>query len=411
VTWGSAVWDADLWEGGPPPSDLIGKDWSVWYQFGNGIATGMGDLSGLLVEARWTTDSHSRGDGTYRGDIQPGAATVRFWDPDRVLDNMQAGAGGGSLWLLYKPTGACWCYFYETFARGVFTPGDPMAADCVFTGTTWNPSYLNARPQTAFAAQAVTARLNAIVASIATVNTAGVPITAAVATQNQQCPAVVADSNGHGPSYLQSIRNAAADGVAWLAASAPIGGPGQAILHYERWETVGATRRLSNEQIVAGPPTTNDYTTTFNVIQWAGANAAGTSVYNATQLTTYGDWQNPQSYRLVGNVNPSGGAEYTGVLATSNQLFEDLNQVLGPFLLSSVSLQSGNRATAAGADAGEQWDPYTMVYGPADKAVLDVDGQGDRNYRVTQTSHRLTARVWQAVHTLELFSAPYQLPT
>jgi hypothetical protein len=407
-TWGSAVWDSGVWAGGPPPGAGWGDDWSAWYQFGPGVVY---DLTAMLVEARWATDSHSLGDGTYRGDIQPGSCTVRLWDPGHQLDINNGGASG-SLWLLYKPTGACWCYFYDSFARGLYAPGDPTDADCVFTGSPW-PTYLtNPRTQTSFPSQSVTARLNAIVASIRSILTGLPPMVGSIAGQSQAVAATVADQSGNYPNYLQAIRDAAADGVAWLSASAPAGGPGQLLLEYERWETLGIRRALPDSQIVAGPPTTAAAMWAINTVQWGATNGAtgvqtALTVHDTSNINIWGT-QGPGVFRLWGNVGTgAGNAEYGSALATGNQITTDYH---GNPVLSSVDLQSGNRWQPDGTPAVDGWDPYTHVFRPHDIAdIKDYNGQ-TVSYRVQKSDHRLTARVWQTTHTLEKYTAPMALP-
>ena len=153
-------WDVNEWNAGPPPEPGWGDDWAWWYQVGT---AGIIPLNELVVEARWTTDSHTLGDGTFRGDLQPGTLTARLWDPQHQLDNLDK---LGAVWAAYKPTAQVWCWFYDQFARGLYAPGDPAAADCVFTGTQWPVRLTSSQGSLAPAVQTAAARLAAIVANL-----------------------------------------------------------------------------------------------------------------------------------------------------------------------------------------------------------------------------------------------------
>ena len=80
--WGRGVWGVDLWGSAYGPSGRWKSDWVFWYQTGR---TFQRDLTGMVVEAHWTSDSHTLGDGTLRGDIQPGNCQIRLNDPEHVL--------------------------------------------------------------------------------------------------------------------------------------------------------------------------------------------------------------------------------------------------------------------------------------------------------------------------------------
>ena len=400
-----AHWDVNAWNAGPPPAPGWGDDWAWWYQVGTG---GIVPLNELVVEARWTTDSHTLGDGTFRGDLQPGSLTVRLWDPGHLLDNLDK---LGAVWACYKPTAQVWCWFYDQFARGLYAPGDPAAADCVFTGTQWPVRLTSSQGSLAPAVQTAAARLAAIVANLNAVTVLNLPaVTGNIAAQTQQVSAPAFSGFGY-PSYLALVRDAATDGIAWLAPAATPPAAGTLVLTYARWETVKATRTLDRSQIVAGPPTTasSDWVTT--AVTWSGTNAA-TGVQTTQGMSTPSSWQTwgyvGPSLRVYGNI-ASGGPELTPVQNTAVALMGDRADATEQ-LLSSVSLQSGTRWTADGKPSPADWDPYAHVFAPTDVAQID-DGAGHlKKYRVTKSDHRLTSTVWQTTHYLDKYTAPSPLP-
>ena len=408
AVWDSAVWNADEWQAPPIPPPGWGDDWSWWYQVGSTIIL---DLTGLLVEARWTTDSHTLGDGTFRGDIQPGTLTARFQDPERNLDNLNK---LGAVWALYKPTGACWCWFYDSFARGLYAPGDTQAADCVFTGTMWPSRLTTPSADTAFPSQSVNARLTAIVSwlngQLAGMNLP--PITAQIAAQSQTVPAAVADATtGQYPSYLAFIRAAAANGVAWMSAAASPGAPGTLILNYARWETSN-TRILDRSQIIAGPPTTasTDFLVTF--VQWTailGTTGAASGFWFAGPGAPTWGYQGPGAMRICGNVTLGSGPEQPACQTTAQRLSNDRSNPSEQYL-NTVSLQSGSRSSPTGGPSSAAWDPLAMNFSPTDVASITDDAGAAHLYRVTKTDHRLTVTIWEAVHTLEKFTPATPLP-
>ena len=413
-TWDSATWDAvdAEWRGTPPPSGAAGwgGDWAWWYQVGT---VKLYDLTELVVEAVWSTDSHSYGDGTFRGDIQPGTLTVRLWDPHHIFDTPDR---RGAIFAAYLPTGACWCWFYESVTRGLFAPGDPIDADCVYIGSTWAARMANPNPAAGYPAQSVSARLAAVVATLAS-TTSGInlpPITASVASQNQRVVALAADANGLYQGWLQTVRDAAAPGVAWLSAVTVNPGDaaagGRLVLNYARWETTNA-RTLDRSQVIAGPPVTDSQEWAITQVTWAATN--GTTAAQ-TALAVYSGFlgisgaQGPTGLRLWGDVSAA-GAEHAAANATAGQLINDRAQTDREHL-SNVTVQSGRRRAAGGGPALADWDPYSHTFAPTDVLALNDAGGTPRYYRVTKSDHRLTASTWQTVHTLETFTAPTPLP-
>ena len=405
--WDNGKWDEAEWAGSPPPEQTWGTDWAWWYQLSNWDPAI--NLNPLLVEARWTTDSHTVGDGTYRGDLQPGTLTARFWDPGHQLDNLDK---FGAVWACYKPTGACWVWFYDSFTRGLFSPGDPAAADCVFTGTMWPSRLTSLRNDTNFASQSVNARFAAIVTGLGAPGMSLPAVTGAVAAQNQTMLASASDTSTGVllfPGYLTAVRDAATDGIAWMQPTAAPPAAGTLTLNYARWETTNP-RTLDKSQVVAGPAVTASIDWLITLLVWAATNgtnaAASTFHLFASNVATVGV-QGP-NLRLWGDVSTTGAPEYVGANGTGVALVNGHSDATEQ-VLSSVSLQSGLRWSAAGKPAAADWDPYAHVFSPVDVMSLDT-GSGPKQYRVTKSDHRLTASVWQTTHYLDKFTAATPLP-
>ena len=135
---------ASVWDDGPLGCRRLGRPGPAARP--GGVTTGAGGIrsarAGHRRRAEPTCWSRPAGRPTATPwATAPSAATCSparsrpaFWDPDHRLDNLDK---LGAVWALYKPTGACWCWFYDSFARGLVAPGDPAGADCVFTGVTW----------------------------------------------------------------------------------------------------------------------------------------------------------------------------------------------------------------------------------------------------------------------------------
>jgi hypothetical protein len=407
TAWDGAIWDTSHWQYAPAAVGW-GSDWRFWYQVADG-AGGVVELTNLVVEARWTTDSHTMGDGTFRGDIQPGTVTVRLWDPGHQLDSLNK---LGALWAFYAPTGAAWCWFYDSFTRGVYAAGDPTDADCVYTGTPWPMRATNPRYETNFPVASVNARLNAVVTLLSNAYIWYPHVAANVAGQTQTCAAVAVNSDdGTYESILQVVRDSAATGVAWLSAvGAPRGGRGSLALNYARWETANQ-RSLDRSQIVAGPSTTASEDWFLNWVGWSAVNGT-TGVTTKNQfapaaVNPYGK-QGPGRMRMWGDVSAS-GPEYNATNLTGQQIATDHNNP-SELVLSSIDVQSGSRSTSAGAPSPASWDPYAHTLAPTDTALLTDNAGATKLYRVTKSDHRLTATIWQTTHTLEKFTAPTPLP-
>ena len=409
--WDGAHWDVNRWNAGPPPEPGWGDDWAWWFQ--PGAAGSPIALNGMLVEARWTTDSHTIGDGSFRGDVQPGTLTARLWDPNHLLDNLDK---YGAIFAWYRPTNAVWCWFYDNFARGLYAPGDPAAADCVYSGVTWPTRLTSLRNETGFAAGSVAARFAAIVAGLGAAGLYLPKVTGAVAAQSQQMLASAADTSTGVllfPGYLAAVRDAATDGVAWLGyTTAGPTGPGAMVVHYARWETA-TVRILDRSQIVAGPPVTASIGWLITLLVWAatnGANAAASTFHLFGPSVSTVGVQGPGTLRLWGDVSTTGAPEWNAANATGVRLINDRADATEQ-TLSSISLQSGARWQAAGGQPSKAtWDPYAHIFAPTDVARID-DGAGHlKDYRVQKSDHRLTSTVWQTTHYLEKYTAATPLP-
>jgi hypothetical protein len=229
-------------------------------------------------------------------------------------------------------------------------------------------------------------------------------------------PAATVDtSTGWGayPSFLASVRDAATDGVAWLAAAPPNTdtGPGTLVLNYARWETTTA-RTLDRSQVIAGPPVTASAGFVMSVVSWAavkGDTGAQTAlaVASTTAAGTFG--YQGLSLRLYGDVTNPGGAELNAANQTATAVLNDRANP-SETILDTVDVQSGWRTGPTGGPSSAEWDPYAHTFAPTDVVAL-VDNYGaTKHYRVTKSDHRLVATVWQTTHTLEKFTAPAALP-
>jgi hypothetical protein len=405
-TWGTAKWDTGEWQGAAPPSQDWSKDWRWWYQTANTVNL---ELNGLVVEAIWSTDSHTLGDGTFRGDLQPGTLTLRLWDPGHQLDSLDR---HGAVWALYKPTGVAWCWFYDSLTRGLYAAGNPLDADAVFTGTPWPSRLVTPTNDGNFPAQSASARLAALVNRLNTsANRLTLPtITGAVAAQSQMVPATVTSGTiGYYPDYLSIVRDAATNGVAWWTPVAGATGPGTLTLNYARWETANA-RTLDRSQVVAGPPTTGPIAYFFSICAFDGINAAGVQTsWLVTSANTVAGAQGP-TLRVYGDITVTpAGAEFAACNQTANNLLADRSDPTEK-VLTTVEVQSGRRTHADGSPATVDWDPYAHRFSPVDVAAL-VDNNGTTcHYRVARSDHRLTATLWTTTHTLDKYTAASPLP-
>jgi hypothetical protein len=407
--WDQTKWDLSSWQGQVfPPGAGWRYDWQVWFQSSGAVQW---DMTASVVEARWSTDSHTPGDGTFRGDLQPGSLQIQLHDPAHraeTLDKL------GTVWLHYSPANFTWGFYLETVTRQLVAPSDAAAADVVLTASTW-PLRLTTDCLKNFArpAERVDTRLTALAAQLNGNADLHLPqYTAQVASQSQICTPVAtlgwADLVTY-PSALSLVRAAAADGVAWIDAQQTPAGLGRFVLRYERWETVTG-RALTDSDIVAGIPFDQTSADVITHAVWNGTNAAGaaTTFEHASQAAwNYGDGK--ITMRLWGDLSFN-TAEYNAASQTTTNLFTVRTQPNAE-RLSAVTATSGPRMHPAGT-AGPAWNPAAHVWSPIEYLSWSSSQfpgwQGA--YWVTKTDHRLRAAAWDSAHTLELYSAATPLP-
>jgi hypothetical protein len=400
--WDQGKWDADTWGG--PVSGWHG-DWQFWYQVGNSWDR---DLTPLVVEARWTTDAQTLGDGTFAGDIQPGKCTIQLKDPGRTTQNPPLDRLG-AVWAQYLPTGACWCWFYDTVSRGLYAPGDPLGADVVFQGVTWPARLTGNTVGWSVPAQPVSTRLGTIVSYMN--SGLNLPtVTGAIATQNQLVTAITWDTGTSlSPGVLDALRTAGSPGRVWLEPTrVGRGGPGSLILHYDRWETVNVRPILSGWNVIAGP--TYDQSVGFVVayVTW-NAVKGDTGAQSSSTTGSTNTYGTPRlTMRMNGDVTFSTGPESSSCITTASSIIA--KRTAGTQYASAVSVTSGDRR-GAGGTLTHPWDPSTHVYKQSDSVqVNQADGSSIGNYRVAKTDHRLTATTWESVHTLDMYVQATALP-
>jgi hypothetical protein len=413
-TWGTSKWGQAAWVGGPagPPGAGWGDDWRFWYQLGGVVVA---ELTDLVVEARWTTDSRTFGDGTFRGDIQPGKCTIRLWDPGGTLDTVDK---LGAVWAQYQPTGATWCWFYGSVTRGLYAPNDPQAADVVYSGLPWAPRMTSdVYTETGRAAESTTARISALVDQLTTTLLAWkMPvINKDIDTQSQLVAARVRQTTtpfNFYPNYLQAFRDAATDGVFSLDAQCPApGGPGNLIARYKRWETHN-DRNLNTGQVIAGPAVDTDVTALTTYLLWTATrgDTGAQSTFNDGQGGSGAYGYSGPSLRLYGDVS-AGGAELGAVQSTSDGALSVRSDPTVKHT-SSVMVQSGDRFTSQGKPSTNDWDPRAHVWAPTDMCMFHptTDGATTQFTWVTHSDHILNAQMWQTVHTLEPWTIGAALP-
>ena len=410
AVWDAGRWDADEWQGQPPEPGGWGADWVWWYQGGPQTGGATVSLNEMLVEARWTTDAHTMGDGSFRGDIQPGSITLQLWDPGHILDHLDK---YGAVFATYLPTGAAWCWFYDAFTRGLVAPGDPAGADCVFQGVTWAARMTDLRQDTNYPAQSVAVRLAAVAASMGAAVVNLPPVAANIAAQTQAVPAAAPDSTYTTmyPGFLAVVRDAATNGVAWLSAAGTGPGTGRLTLNYAKWETV-TVRTLDRSQIVAGPPSTAGIDFVLNWVQFDALKAGVTTTVVSQLATPPGGYQSiglaEVGFRLYGDVSPA-GPENQGAVQTGARIISD-HADAAEQTLSTVDLQSGPRWTRGGVASNALWDPYGHTFTPTEVAKIDIGAGVLKQFRVIKSDHRLTSTVWQTTHYLEKYTAAWPLP-
>ena len=409
--WGAGRWGRDTWGRRSYPPGAVWRDqWRVWYQYGSTTYPEW-DLTDLVVEARWSTDGHTMGDGTFRGDLQPGRLALKLIDPTQRATGLDQ---SGTIWLRFEPTEATWCFFIHDITSLLAPPGDPARWDVVVTADSWpdrltTPSYNSLRPF-----ETVTNRLNAIVTRLGSDTGLILPgVTGAVATDPHYVQALTQTTGTpsvFSPPFLDQVRQAAANGVAWLEArSVPTPHtPGTLVLHYDLWGTVTA-RPLYEAQVDTDTPWTFGLDHVITQTVWTGTDNAGTQTTIDQVGSGYGTWGvlKMGPLRILGDV-AFAGAQLAAVTATGNTILHDHGNPTQ--LVDQIVVTSGDRSHPDGTPS-TPWDPAANVWTPTDVMQWHRFGASTlETYRVTQTEHRLTATVWESTHHLEMFSSPTALP-
>ena len=412
-TFPPGVWDGPAWDGVGwqatqfAPGAGWGSDWQVWFQDGVNVVW---DMTASVVEARWTTDSYTTGDGSFRGDLQPGSLQMQIHDAGHRAETLPR---TGTIWLRYLPANLAWGFYLDTVTRQLVAPTDPTAADVVIQGSAW-PVRLTTDCLHTFTrpAERADTRLTAIAAWLSQNTDLALPrYTANVAAQSHAAPAVAAVPTwGTYPAALTLIREAAADGVAWLTASTDGTGAGQFALNYARWETA-PPRDLVASDVVAGIPYDASMDSLISAVEWTGMKGDGTTIVNAasgSKVYNYGFVK--ASMRVLADLGV-GTADQSAVNYTGLNLINTHSDPT-PAQLSAVTCTSGPRTTPAGA-TGPPWRPTAHVWTPNE--VLNwvaPAGQtwGYTAYRVVKTAHRLRAAAWDSAHTVEPYTPASPLP-
>jgi hypothetical protein len=407
--WDQPAWDQVAWQTQRfPPGAGWGYDWQVWYQYAGAVTW---DMTASVVEARWSSDSYTAGDGTFRGDLQPGTLALQVHDAAHRAETMSK---LGTIWLHYSPANMTWGFYLDTITRQLVAPSDPTAADVVIQGSTW-PIRLTTDCLHSFtrAAERCDTRLSALAAWLSQNADLHLPrYDASIVADSHVAPAVAATSwaSTVSPSALSLIRQAAADGVAWLSSSVDGAGLGKFQLNYARWEAA-PQRNLVASDVVAGIPYDSSMDTVITGVEWDGTGPDGTQITNTigtTNIFTYGFVK--VTMRVLANLNP-GQADQSAVNLTGVNL---LNVHADPTIskLSTVTCTSGARSTPAGA-LGPPWNPAAHVWNPSEVLHwVPPAGQawGYSNYRVIKTDHRLRAAGWDSAHTVEPYTPASPLP-
>lgn len=389
--WDAGIWDADTWG---PAGAVWGDTWDWWVQNG---PTRAQTLSPYIVEARWTTDSYTPGDGTFRGDVQPGRLALRIVDPHGTLQTINK---TGQIWGCYRPTGATWCFFVDTIARPLVAPGDPAGGYRVISASSWPARLTTTSYGTGRDAETVSARFAYLVGQWQSDYFLSLPaVTADITADNHVVPANVGAIN----PWIQIARDAAANGVFWLEAIRDPAGFGRWIVHYDLWGALNPYRSVPNNQIVAGTVTEQGIGDLVTKVSWAGTSAAGVATafdqygaYHSYGLMTYGPM------RVLADL---AGADLTAVTNTGAAILNDRGDPTYPYI-SAVSFVSGARRTPSGTIVA--WDPTMMVWAPNNVMRLTVSGVV-YSWRVTSTAHTLTARTWGATASLVRYTVPATL--
>jgi hypothetical protein len=383
-----------------------GTDWRVWYQQSGG--TGLDwDLTTKVVEAQWTTEGHTFGDGTLRGDLQPGHLNLKLNDRDGLVVTLSM---TGTIWLQYRPTGATWCYFIDTITAGLSPPGSPERWNVVLTGNTW-PQRLSTGqwlpgpwPQ-----QSASARLAAIAGQMNSDAGLYLPaVSASIADEPHLMPALAPVAGGYWPAFLQQVRDAAVHGWAWLDAQAPTdpGRAGVLWLTFTTWDVVKG-RPVDEVQYNAGTAWTFGYENVTTRMTWNATSYLSEATALDIVSEGYGSWGvEGKTLRIWGDV-AAGHPQEAPCRAITQTVFDALGAPKAH--VNQIMATSGDRRHPDGSP-GAPWDPTAHVWRP--NHVMQWNREGTlEQYRVTQTAHRLTVWRWESMHTLEVWIPAAKMPT
>jgi hypothetical protein len=400
------VWGTDHWSPRPvPPGSHWGSTWRWWYQYAGETHTSW-DITRYVVEARWTTDSLTPGDGTFRGDLQPGRLELKlFGDLSSIPVDIL-----GCVWARYTPSGATWCWFLNDFTSLLTAPGESRPY-LVWTADSWPARLTQAAYNAGRPRETVTQRLNFIANEFATDTGLALPPfnAAQIAGDNSQIQATVQDNYGHWPPWLQQVRDAAQNGVAWLSATAGNnpGDAGSLTLNYVRLGS-STTRTILNSDIDTDSIWTSSLDDIVTFIVWNGV--AFTGVAN-TLTQTGGYWAQGGiktfTARMLGDL-ASGGSHVPTATQNGNNVLTARSW--NRQRVDQIVCTSGDRSTPLGV-ASVPWAPQSMVWGPNEVMswTRSTGAQPDL-YRVENTAHVLNARVWEATHTLTPYIAEVPFP-
>jgi hypothetical protein len=407
--WGQSQWNADQWRRGPipnPPHAGWGDDWRWWYQYARQTKPEW-DLTTKVVEAQWSTEGHTMGDGTLRGDLQPGHLTLHLNDPTGLLVTLSM---TGMIWGQYRPTGATWCYFIDTITAGLSPPGSPERWNVVITGNTWAQRLTTGQWMAGpFPQQSVNARLTGIAANMNADTGLYLPaVTSSIGADPHTIPATVPDPAGFWPAYLQQVRDAGALGLVWLDAVAPTdhAAPGVLWLTYTTWDSAPA-RALDEVQYNAGTAWSFGFGNVVTRMTWNATSYLAAASKLDVVSSGYGSWGvEGKTVRIWGDVTP--GAPQEAPCRTITQTIFDAVGMPKPYV-NQIMATSGDRMHPDGSH-GAPWDPTAHVWRPHHVMQWNREGTAER-YRVTQTAHRLTVWRWESMHTLEVYIPAAAMPT
>lgn len=411
--WNTSQWNGAQWHAGrpppikPPAAAGWGTDWRWWYQYTGGTQ-GSWDLSAMVVEAQWSTEAHTMGDGTFRGDLQPGHLTLKLNDQQGLWSTLDM---RGTVWARYNPTGETWCYFIDSITSGLSPPGSPERWNVVIAGNTWaqrltTASYL----ASLWPEQSVNARLNAVANNLNTDTGLFLPaVAAAIDPDAHLIPALVQGSSAPAsPPHIQQARDAGALGVVWLdALSGPnLSDAGTLVLHYAVWGNT-TERAIDEAQYNAGTAWSYGYENVRTRLTWAATSYLGATSSLDIYSGGYGSWGvTGMTPRIWGDVTV-GAAQEQPCRTISTAIFDAVGAP-HPHV-NQIMATSGNRMQADGTP-GPAWDPTAHVWKPTDVMVWNREGTTEK-YRVTQTAHRLTVWRWESMHTLEVYVPAATMPT